>query len=479
MLSLWRVRRVARFLVDCAVVFRTFCVLVLRRVQASSRTLPAYRRHISLLIFGIGLLPIFWRIWVYEVWLDEVFSYVFLVKRGFFVSLAYYPGPNNHVFFMVVASLLNPLAEICYIPIPMMRLLAFGGVLGTSVLLYGWLLVRKGWTVASVCVFIFLMQSPVQFYGYLARGYAWEMFFFLVLWISLWEWKRHPRTLYIGIASLSAVAGFYTLPTFLYAYLPLLLAVFYPLSQPIKRYYGLLFAQFFVFLGVMSLYAPIILLNGIGAFAGNAWLQVGKDLFWQDLLSGQYGADVVGFWGLEMPYWGFWIVCVGSLGLWWKTSKDMRVWLFLAFLLPVVLLLYQQVLPPVRVWSYLSVAIALFFANRKRTAKAFALILSIVFVINWQFFPKIPAHSLVAKQVFASKVQHIFANEDTYQMFIRYEYAKQNTPLDIQVICSNPPPMPYETVLLARKQKTPACIALQEYKQVFENEEIVFFQRKK
>ncbi len=464
------------FLGKCVVIFN-FLRLVYIRTQASWRTLFTIQKTITIIVSLAGLLPILWCVFVYEYWVDEVFSYVFLVKRGLLVCLTYYPGPNNHVFFTAVASLFGWVGE----PLMAMRLLAFMGVLLTGLLLFSWLLVRKSWGVSCVALFIFLFQSPVQLYGYLGRGYAWEMLFFLILWIALWEWVRYPRAIYLGIASLSAVLGFYTLPTFLYAYLPLIFVACLPL--PLLKTKNLLLAQLLVFVVVLCLYMPIILLNGWQALAGNAWLLVGKAQFWREFLSGQYWTEIVGFWGFDLPIWAGWVVLMLCLWLSSQADKALQYSLWALFTLPAVLLLYQQILPPVRVWSYMSVAIAMVIATKYEARNimyrwviiCFCLLLSINFAFYWSFFPKKPAHATIAAMIYAVKAKKVFANEDTYQMFVRYEYAKRNREIAIQVFCVGKVEEKFDVLILYKKQKIPACISISAYKKAFENEEVTVF----
>ena len=55
------------------------------------------------------------------VYIDEAFTFNYLVQRGTLVSLLYYPGPNNHIFFSFLCSILNhiftPLVSMKIVPL--------------------------------------------------------------------------------------------------------------------------------------------------------------------------------------------------------------------------------------------------------------------------------------------------------------------------------------------------------------------------
>lgn len=474
--------RWALLLALCVVLASSLCVswvarqaslLVGKLQEKLQKCRQAFRRERWFwLILAVGGLPIVWRVFVYGYWIDEIFTYVFLVKKGLLVSLTYYPGPNNHVFFTAIGAVLGSL--------PLMRLASCLAVWLTACLLFVWVGKHQGRQVARWVVLIFLWQSPVQMYGYLARGYAWEMLFFALLWIGLYEWTRTQEKVYLVIASLASIAGFYTLPTFVYAYSALLLVALF--SQKRKEWKFLFISQAIVVLIVLVLYLPIILLNGVQALVGNAWLQVGKDVFWRDLSNGAYWAEIVGFWGFELPVWGAWIVlCLWITCLFCAVGK-MRLWLLGAVFVPVVWLLYQQILPPVRVWSYQVITLALAVAWCKESTLQtflqylFALLAGVSLAMYWQFLPASPAYEAWAKRIVAQKATSVFSNDDTYQMYIRYEYALRDLPVDIQTTCL-PQQREFEIVILSNTQKVPACILPTAYELLFENAEVKIYKR--
>jgi hypothetical protein len=425
------------------------------------------------LVLVVGSLPIVWRVFVYGYWIDEIFTYVFLVKKGLLVSLTYYPGPNNHVLFTAVGAILGSLL--------LMRLASFVAVLLTACLLFVWVGKHQGRQVARWVVLIFLWQSPVQMYGYLARGYAWEMLFFALLWISLYEWTRTQEKVYLAVASLASIAGFYTLPTFVYAYSALMLVTLF--SQKRKELKFLFISQSVVVSITVLLYLPIMLLNGMQALVGNAWLQVGKDVFWRDLLGGAYWTEIVGFWGFELPLWGAWLVLFLWIACLLFVVGKMRFWLLGAYVVPLLWLLYQQILPPVRVWSYQAVTLAVAVAWSKKGAVRTCLQYSLVFLAGvsllfyWQFLPASPAYEVWAKRIATQRATSVFSNDDTYQMYIRYEYALRDLPVDIQTTCL-PKQRDFEIVILSKTQQTPDCILPTAYELLFENAEVKIYKSK-
>lgn len=448
------------------------------RYASTWQTLQKRQKIIVWACFIVGLSPIFWRVCVYAYWVDEVFSYLFLVNRGVLVSLTYYPGPNNHVFFTAVVAFWAQWTKELIEPIFLMRLAAFGGVVMASWVLFAWFLVRQGFEKACWVLLLFLFQSPVQMYGYLGRGYAWEMLFFLCTWIGFWEWCRQGRKFYFGFACVSAIAGFYTLPTFLYAFGGLVVFLWWFSRQGYKHFIRLNISLGAVLGIVLGLYLPIILLNGWEALAGNSWLKVGRDTFWQTFLSGQYGAEVIGFWGFDLPLWATWLVWILFFWRGWCAGKEWRGWIAGLFFVPMALLLYQQILPPARVWSYGAVVLAVVALAGKPSRYLFLGVFLGNFIFYWQFFPTLPAHIEVARSIYQKQASTVFANEDTYQMFIRYLYTKQHKPLQIYTQCEAGR-QDADICIFSKKQALPSCFLPARYELWLENSEVRIFIKKR
>jgi hypothetical protein len=412
----------------------------------------------------LGSLPIAWRLCFYSYWLDEIFSYLFLVRKGVLVSLTYYPGPNNHVLFTAFSALWGSLF--------LMRVWAFVGVLATAWVLYVWISHTRNKEVGRWAVILFLLQSPVQLYGYLGRGYAWEMFFFALAWASFGAWERKKEMYYLAIATISSIAGFYTLPTFLYAYSALVFCLLFEK----KNWKSLVLSQLVLVLVVVVLYLPIILLNGWQALAGNAWVQVGKTHFWQHFLQGVYGAEIIGFWLFDLPTWIFWITVVFiALGIKYLPTH-LQKWFWVLLILPACVLAYQQVLPPVRVWSYQAVTLAVLGAHLK-VGRGFIAILLGVLMYYWQFSPTLPAYIKIAENIAEMRPKKVWANEDTYQMYLRYACAVRRQEIEVTTTCSAGR-QDFDVFIIAKKQAIPICFSAQEYLKIFENEEVWVYAKK-
>ncbi|MBD0260469.1 MAG: hypothetical protein ICV83_32535, partial [Cytophagales bacterium] len=108
---------------------------------------------------------------------DERFTYLYFVQPGWLASLAYYPGPNNHILFTLLC---NATALLLDDPFRIMKgtALAVAGVLPPVF----WAAVRRhfgaapAWLATAAC----LASDKVFYYATQGRGYG-----LLTLWVTL------------------------------------------------------------------------------------------------------------------------------------------------------------------------------------------------------------------------------------------------------------------------------------------------------
>lgn len=210
---------------------------------------------------------------------DELCSYLYFVRPGFFTSITSYPIPNNHVLFSGCCVLLNQIPGISVKAV--MRL---PSVAGDLFLLYSiFCLVRRwgGYGRAMISVAGVAFCYLTSYYAVQGRGYQWQVVCALVSAVGCWECfagpgkgERRGYTLFIA----GTVAGLYINPMFVYHLTALVLACIWYCRRRKDRA-GLLFLGrcLIVVAGWLAiLYMPLILSSSWRALVANDYVTAGS-----------------------------------------------------------------------------------------------------------------------------------------------------------------------------------------------------------
>lgn len=192
-----------------------------------------------------------------------------------------------------------------------------------------------------------------------------------------------------------------------------------------------LYSTFWSALGTLCLYTPVLLLQG-PALWGNAWVMpLSEAAWWQHLPDFLY-AQAAFFWGDGL--WGLGL-SVGALLLVLR-QKSFRILVGLLFVL-LVLLYVQKLLPPARVFTWVSVALALGYAaglHRFQTYKKGLLWLLLPLLLALQVYNHSQYYALQGEyrsvtevlQKLPAKPCRIATASDVYLTFIRLEAIEKN-----------------------------------------------------
>ena len=429
---------------------------------------------------------------------DEAFSYVYFVSQGVLVSMSYYPGPNNHIFFNLIASFLNPLtSQIFYEPVLLLRLISALASFACSIFFFFWLFHTFNFKMAYWGIILLNLQVPFFTYGFLGRGYMLQLcLLFLVLMTGIRLIQSKPTLILSSVFILAASLGFYCIPTFLYPYFTL--QVYFAWYLCFKFKSQQLFRIFFINLGVIVLtfifYVPVFILQGWGAVIGNSWVRaLSYGVFFARLPA--YFLDFGNFFWDKWSLIG-WIVfsvflIIYFLLIIFKPSQISLLnrsnkLLLLLIVIPMPLLFLQKVLPFPRVWMYFSVPmtfmliyLANFFFHKKETL--FLSLLSIIqLLILLQVFGsgfQPSDYQIIAKDIMQHKPENIFINEDTYLTYIRYEGLKANLNLTIDTQQFNPQNH-YQWLILYTGSPLQDQIVSGKYQLYHQDEQVFIYQKK-
>jgi hypothetical protein len=317
---------------------------------------------LSVFLFIIGFhLYYFIR---FPIFIDEAFSYVHFVSKGFLISASYYPGPNNHIFY----------SELCVItdlifddPLLVMRLPAFVTGLILSFLLFLVLKKYLGFQISLLSTIIFSLSEQTNFYSSQGRGYILFTFFVFLSVYSLGQFLFNDRKFHLLLFVLSSVLGFYTLPVFLFPFASMFLWSLFIMWKKRDRnlFYKSIAIYSLIAVLVLILYLPVLLLNPPEVIFDNAWVSSPSDFYNK---FPQYILNLSDFWWSDSRSLFFSLAALaGLIGLGAKQNISIIFALIFILFLPLLMILIQKVLPFDRVWLYyllfLSVGLSYFIIN--------------------------------------------------------------------------------------------------------------------
>ncbi len=485
---------------SCSIILKDGKSIYQHILSEINTTTHAQRIFLGATLGFILLLKVYILVY-YPILVDEIFTYLYFVSKGSLVSAVYYPGPNNHIFFSLIASWGETFRPILGAePIWWMRGISVGASMITCIFMWLWLKKELGIYYAFTGILLLNLIPIYTVYSVLARGYS-----LLTLWVLLNAYsmckllENNPNRVWSITWVLSSVAGFYTVPTFLYPWLALggggvSLACYQKnlnLVRTMAKLSGI------TVLGTFLVYLPVFAINGWQAVLRNDWvkplpyaelfhrlpsyLQERADRFWDDPWGWSIGVHML--LTVWLLYYFIWRQRTGAIRNW----SYLLLWHLLA---PWPFFLWQGVLPMPRVWTYLSflwvweILILLWSIHLK---KKYQISLSAVLilgmgVLSWPTYQRLDGeqtiHYQIAKKVYELEIDQAWIGEDTYANYLLYYYQRRQRNLEIQhesiTLASS-----YPLVIVKRASTGQAKKILKDHQVWIENSEISIFLAKK
>ncbi len=336
----------------------------------------------GLLLLGLLIIP-----WL-PIHSDEAYAFEYFTQRNPLISVLTYPAPNNHILFSFTSSLLH---KIIPFELYALRLPSLCAVLGSLVVLLLRVHQRFGRSSAYWSIMIVFATFYPSFYAVQGRGYAF-LLLFSSIWLLLIVSAIEKRRLELPIFTvLTAVAGFYTIPVFIYPYLvaSILLLFYLPFRSWIRMQ---------CLIGAISLllYTPILYFFGFEVLIGNEFVEsLSIADVWQ-----RYPSYLLGFAHHYIPLILLTIFLLIRGDAWRNTSG--RLFLGLVVFSASIPWL-QHTFAPMRVFIYLIpigvYALAETWSSRKISWWFFLPVILYSFVFSYQQYGRFNQYSVDAKDI--------------------------------------------------------------------------------
>jgi hypothetical protein len=368
----------------------------------------------------------FIQIFFYPYLLDEIFAYTFLLHRGFLGIYPYYPGPNQHILFHLGSYFLSFIPIFTQNPVLYLRFFSFLGFFITLLSVSLWVWKVKNLYVSVLIMSFFAFFPPNLVYGFLGRGYSWQLFFTLlgVYFCAKIEEKaiKSLKSLYVLGFIFSQIIGLGIIPTHLFVVIGFLLVFI------LKRNKSTFYIFFSIFFSVFLLYLPVILFNGYTVLLKNDWIKpLSFFTFWAEFLP--YFIRLNNYFFIDIPFiFGLFLI----IGLFFMYQKRQSIYATIMFCMGIsviFLCVFRLNLPPERVFTYfifgfLYCILKIYESLSKQKINTLFLFLPSFFCIFLHFYsfpPQNPAHILSKSIIKKEKTLEIFTDDDVLQVFLKYE----------------------------------------------------------
>lgn len=347
-------------------------------------------------------------------YVDEASTINSFISKSFFVTLTYYPAPNNHVLFTLLGNIASVLPFSEWVAIRMVAL-----ILTISTLLFIVYAERDSKQKRDFLIVLLISSYPFLHYAVLGRGYS----FYLL--ISMFQWyliRKSSKKLdsqkwkHLGIVSFIGLA---VMPSYVYALL--FYGFIFLILNRDKWIYKLLFLLKSYSLAVILaiiFYTPIMLFSGKDALLNNRYVQaVSRTEILAQL------PDYMTQFSDYFFIWPVWIFAIIGL-VWIRESISVRKGLILLvtiLFIPTVMLLHSRI-PFFRTWIFilplLIYGISFIVSHLNVKTRVQWKILIVLFLLNLVVFPK----------------KYFSEHEDDFHSEQIYNYIQKNS---IQQIQSN------------------------------------------
>jgi hypothetical protein len=305
-----------------------------------------------ILIPAIGAVLVYFA-WFLPIHIDEAITHRYFAAQGWKIAISTYPFPNNHVLFSFLASIF---LKLPLEPLTAMRLVSVASALCNSALLYT--IVKKfatpTWAILAVCAWVTSLGG--FYYSIHARGYGLETTFILLCVYAILQRRgsHKEQTKHLLLFVMSSALGFFTIPSFLFPFVSLLLA--WALCGPeesntiSKKVRHGLVAGTGTSLITLLFYMPLFYYSGFGALLNNQWVDERK---WTNLTN----AQIMSFIPDVYAYIGPTVLALLCLGLVIGLLQGRKSSLFILVMMvvpPIFIGLVMGSIPVPRTFAYLS-----------------------------------------------------------------------------------------------------------------------------
>lgn len=279
---------------------------------------------------------------------DEATTFLDFTNTRLLYCISSYPYPNNHVLHSIITHITKHIPFFGTLFCLRISSIIFSFL--TWVIIFSFLKKFYSEKTAFFVTAIASMLFMSVYYSYMSRGYTLVVLFFMICLYSSYNIIKNEKCKNENwmIFTVSSILGFYTMPSFLYPYLTINLLIFINDYRNIKRQ---IIFNLFILLGVLTLYMPIIIHQGMEVLTNNPFVRPQSRLWVISELPGFSFQTIKEIFGVS-PYVVLLFFLLSVIVSIKERNKESLILWSVFLLVPLILLIVHSVIPFPRTFVY-------------------------------------------------------------------------------------------------------------------------------
>lgn len=458
------------------------------------RNLSRTETRILFLVLLLSLLQKLYYIFQFPIMIDEMYSYMFMIRPGYATVLTYYPDTNNHIFFNLIAKTFDLVFNDIFWSMRLPSLLAYFLLL---LLIFAFLKRYFSFQVAILAVILSSFLAPSGFYSMQGRGHLFIDLLSFIHLFAFWFWYRYRERFYANIFIISGSLAFYTAPIFLYLWVSVGFWALYLLRKEPRSILKLIYFELILGGLVFVFYMPVFLGSGMDKFFMSQHYKRQEIIYFFTYILPIASAEALDY-IVGTPKYAYYLIgflIIPTFYVWYQKRKNIVLHHFfsfailsiLAFLLVISLMrifpFYRLLTIYVFIFHFiLAIVLGYFLGMLRQKLQVF---MSIIFALLMLFFAyfqyekplqadTIPfSKPLYQKfhqnmgEILESKPKHIFCNSNYYACFLWHKVKTENLEIDLDNYQYNVH-KDYTYVIIGEIYGKPQEVDLSQYQKVYE-----------
>lgn len=323
---------------------------------------------------------------------DEAWTYLAFTSKNPAVAACFYPSSNNHILFSHLTQLTKIFPSTILANIRLAALIS--NLLALTTLFFCLRHYFKSLTVWALLLCLSVC-FPMNYYGFVARGYSLIVFFFVIGFFSILKIIENPSSEKAWFRlMISSALGFYTIPVYLYPLITLFgfAAVYFIITKNHKALYTSILYGIATSALILLLYLPVFAISGIESVTSNKYVSA---IPFKEVLAGlsiHLQKTMQFFTGINhllVSVCGFLIISVVAFFGSTKKNKPAVIFGIFCLLITPLLILVHRIIPVERTWIYLLIPLTflggIVLDKFKQTIPIAALAFTYLLFLSFQF----------------------------------------------------------------------------------------------
>lgn len=251
----------------------------------------------SILVFSLTM--VVWWLWQMKAAYatDEVFSAIHFASKPLFLTISYYPLPNNHIFFNAINHWFIYFTDDLVFTGRLIAGFAIAWMMKDIYIFTNNLLKNK--LIRIAIILLLLTIFPIFGFATQARGYGLHLLLSWVSFVNIYQYNQNHQKKYLTYFGFVAALGLWTIPSFLYFWIGMSLPNYIKMVMNRKLDISFILTSVKIVWLTLILYLPAVTFSGWRALFANKYVATGQEGYTEfiyNFFSGSYFQGLFNEW---------------------------------------------------------------------------------------------------------------------------------------------------------------------------------------